>query len=163
MAKIAILDDEPEVVTLLSRFLTERGDAFMRRVGDTARVAAQVVAFQPDLILIPLYRPFHLIAHPLTDFFHDVRGAGMLDMIVRIPALQDVPLILFSFSVRPDELPPNLIGRCKAFLMFPEGLHELNPTISGFVGPAQGSLDDLRRLRGEPPLTPLPNPDDPDA
>jgi CheY-like chemotaxis protein len=162
MAKIAILDDEPEVVTLLSRFLTVRSDAFMRRVGDTARVAAQVVAFQPDLILIPLYRPSHLIARPLTDFFQDVRGAGMLDMISRIPALHDVPLILFSFSVRLDELPPNLLGRCTAFLTFPEGLHELNPTISGFVGPAQGSLEDLHRLRADS-FNPRPNPDDPDA
>lgn len=162
MSKIAILDDEPEVVTLLARFLTARGDAFMKRVGETERVMAQVIAFRPDLILVPLYRPPDLIGKPLPNGFQDVRGAGMIAAIARIPEFENVPLVIFSFSVRPDEIPPSLLqGRPHhAFLHFPEGLQELNPVISGFIGPAQGSQDDLQRLRAARPLTP---PEAPDA
>ena len=160
MAKIAILNDEPEVVTLLSRFLTVRGDAFMKRVGDASRMIAQVVAFQPDLILVPLYRPFERLGLPLVDPLHDVRGAPLLDHLSREPELRDVPLVIFSFSVRPDELPPGLLARIRprAFLRFPEGLQELNPIISGIVGPAAGSTDDLERLRATliPPADPEP-------
>ncbi|MNR87070.1 hypothetical protein D3C72_179310 [compost metagenome] len=161
LAKIAILNDEPEVVTLLSRFLTTRAGAFMKRVGDASRVIAQVVAFQPDLILIPLYRSPERIGLPLSDPLHDVRGATLLDRLSRTPELQDVPLVIFSFSVRPDELPPAFLDRVRpqAFLCFPEGLQELNPVISGFVGPAEGSTGDLERLRAS--LMP-PNPADPE-
>ncbi len=164
MAKIAILNDEPEVVTLLSRFLTVRGDAFMKRVGDTARVIDQVRAFQPDLILVPLYRPPGLIGLPLPNGFSDIHGAAMLEAFSRTPELAHVPLVVFSFSVRPEELPPHwLDSRRHVFLRFPEGLQELNPVISGLVGPAKGSTDDLERLRASLQDLKPPNPPDPDA
>lgn len=160
MAKIAILNDEPEVVTLLSRFLTVRSDAFLKRVGDATRVVDQVIAFQPDLILVPLYRPPDLVGRPLDDAFHEIRGTAWLDILSRTPELHAVPLVIFSFSVRRDEFPPGFLERVqpRAFLRFPEGLQELNPVISGLVGPAAGSTDDLERLRaGFMP----PNPADP--
>ncbi len=159
-AKIAILNDEPEVVTLLSRFLTLRGDAFMKLVGETGRVMDQVLAFGPDLLLIPIYRPPELIGQPLREGLHDVRGASHLESVLKSRELADVPLVIFSFSVRRDELPPDLFkGHSKlAFLRFPEGLQELNPVISGFVGPAHGSTDDLERLRSRSaPFNPRPN------
>lgn len=138
VAKIAILDDAPEVVTLLSRFLTQREDLFMGRVGETPRVMAQLTAFQPDLLLIPLYRAPERLALPLEDLYRDVPGARMLETLARTPALADVPLLVFSFSVRPEELPSDFRARIRydAFLLFPEGLQELNPLISGFLGPA---------------------------
>jgi hypothetical protein len=161
LAKIAILNDEPEVVTLLSRFLTIRGDAFMKLVGETARVIDQVIAFQPDLILIPLYRPPELIGMPLPNGLRDVRGAAMLETVSQAPELAEVPLVVFSFSVRPEELPP--ARRLQAFLSFPEGLQELNPVISGFIGPAKGSTDDLERLRSSQQDFTPPTPPDPGA
>ena len=149
MAKIAILNDEPEVVTLLSRFLTVRRDAFLKRVGDSTRVIDQVIAFRPDLILVPLYRPPDLIGSPLDGAFHEIRGLAWLEILSRTPALREIPLVIFSFSVRRDELPPGFLDRIQpcAFLRFPEGLQELNPVISGLIGPAKGSTDDLERLR----------------
>jgi len=163
LAKIAILNDEPEVVALLSRFLTIRGDAFMKLVGESGRVMDQVVAFSPDLLLIPIYRPPDLIGQPLPRGLQDVRGAALLESVLMTPELASVPLVIFSFSVRRDELPLALLqARPKlAFLRFPEGLQELNPVISGFVGPAQGSTDDLQRLRSQPPLNRSPS--DPSA
>lgn len=90
-------------------------------------------------------------------------GSAYLETLLDTPELAHVPLVVFSFSVRRDELPnawfqrrPNL-----AFLAFPEGLQELNPLISGFLGPAEGSTNDLRRLRHEldhPPPPSSPNP-----
>lgn len=151
LAKIAILNDEPEVVTLLSRFLTVRRDAFLKRVGDATRVIEQVIAFQPDLILVPLYRPPDLIGRPIDEAFHEIRGFAWLETLQRTPELRDIPLVIFSFSVRRDELPPGFLDRTqpRAFLRFPEGLQEINPVISGLIGPAQGSTDDVDRLRAE--------------
>lgn len=151
MTKIAILNDEPEVVALMARFLTERGHEFMKLIGDTPLVREHVIAFGPQLILVPIYRAPERVGKPLEDFYRDVHGACMLESIARTPELQGTPLLVFSFSVRLDEIPPDLrsLIRDDAFLLFPEGLQELNPLISGYLGPAGGSLADLRRLTSD--------------
>src|SRR5690606_20026539 len=95
LAKIAIINDEPEVVTLLSRFLTVRRDAFLKRVGDSTRVIDQVIAFRPDLILVPLYRPPDLIGRPIDEVFHEIRGLAWLETLHRTPDLRDIPLVIF--------------------------------------------------------------------
>lgn len=149
MAKIAILNDTPEVVVLLSNFLTLGHHEFLKRIGTSQYVMDSIVAFHPDLILIPLYRVPEAMGAPVTDYAAQVKGVAMLERICECPELAQVPILVFGFSTKLSEMPEDIREKVRfnAFLTFPEGLQELNPTISSLVGPALGDMMDVEKVR----------------
>lgn len=149
MAKIAILNDTPEVVVLLGNFITQGHHEFLKRIGTSRYVLETIVAFGPDLMVVPLYRVPECIGLPITDYATQVKGAHMLEHLCTCPALDRVPIIVFAFSTRLQEMPAELRKKVRfnAFLTFPDGLQELNPTISSLVGPALGEMEDVERVR----------------
>ena len=151
MAKIAVLNDTPEVVVLLSRFLTQGHHEFLERVGTSDFVMATLIDFQPDLILIPMYRDPALIGQQFTDYQTDIQGTEILVKVSEEPRLAGVPVIVFGFSTTDREMPERFRKRARVdhFLTFPEGLQELNPLISSLVGPALGGRRDIDKVRAE--------------
>jgi hypothetical protein len=149
MAKIAILNDSPEVVALLGHFITQGRHEFLNRIGANDRMIAGVVDFVPDLIVVPIHRVPASIDRPIGDVDADIYGLSIFRLVMNEPALDGVPVIVFGFYVRETDMPPDIrdSGRYKSFLEFPLGLQELNPLISGTVGPAEGSLEDVKRVR----------------
>ncbi len=149
MAKIGILNDTPEVVVLLGNFLTQGNHEFLKRIGTSQFVMDSIVDFAPDLILVPLYRRPEAIGKPVTDYQEQIVGTAMLERLARCPELQEVPIVVFAFSTRLAEMPPDFRQKVRfnAYLSFPEGLQELNPTISSLIGPALGDLSDVEKVR----------------
>ncbi|HEY9856557.1 MAG TPA: hypothetical protein V6D05_12520 [Stenomitos sp.] len=149
MAKIAILNDTPEVVVLLSNFLTKGHHQFLKRIGTTQFTMDSLVAFAPELILVSLYRTPEAVGRPVTDYAAQIEGFGMLERVSQCPELARVPILVFAFSTKLSEMPEEVRKRVRfsAFLTFPEGLQELNPTISSLVGPAQGDMSDVEKVR----------------
>jgi hypothetical protein len=149
MGRIAILDDEPEVVVLIYQFLTHGHHAFFKMVGDTRFMLESLVAFRPDVIVVPLFRRREAIGRAVVDYMQDISGAQMLETISAQPEFSTVPIILFGFSTLPDEMPTayRLKVHYSDFLFFPEGLQLLNPIISGYVGSASGTAEDFARLK----------------
>lgn len=149
MAKIAVLNDTPEVVVLLSNFLTHGNHEFLKRIGTSQYVMDSVVAFRPDLILVPMYRKPEVVGKGVTDYEDQIMGTAMLKRLSQCPELAGVPIVVFAFSTRLAEMPPAYRQqvRFNAYLHFPEGLQELNPTISSLVGPALGDLSDVDKVR----------------
>lgn len=149
MAKIAILNDSPEVVTLLAHFLTPGRHELLNRIGATPRMVEEVVAFGPAVVVVSLHRRPDTVNRPLADPETELVGLGMARLIGDEPRLAAVPLLLFGFYVTEAELPRDRLTppRHHAFMTFPLGLQELNPLISGLVGPAQGSREDVERVR----------------
>lgn len=149
MAKIAVLNDTPEVVVLLSRFLTHGRHTFFKRIGTSRFVLDSIVAFGPDLMIVPLYRAPEALGSPITDYRTQIKGSEMLEHLSRCPELAAVPIVVFGFSTRLQEMPEDFRStvRFNVFLGFPEGLQELNPTISSLVGPALGAMTDVQKVR----------------
>lgn len=149
MAKIAVVNDTPEVVVLLSNFLTQGHHEFLKRIGTSQYVVDSIIDFKPDLLLVPLYRKIDAIGAPITDYTHQITGTAMLQRMSECPDLAHVPIVVFAFSTRLQEMPEDYRRKVRfnAFLSFPDGLQELNPTISSLVGPALGELSDVEKVR----------------
>jgi hypothetical protein len=149
MARIAIIDDDSEVVALIYQFLTHGHHEFLKLVGATRYTVASLVAFKPEVIVVPLYRAHQAIGRAVVDYRRDIKGAGTLERVSERPELVGVPLIVFGFSTLPEEMPDEFRERVRIseFLLFPEGLQLLNPTISGYVGSAKGTPEEFAELR----------------
>jgi hypothetical protein len=149
MARIAIINDESEVVALIFQFLTHGHHEFFKAIGVSRYVLDTLIDFQPEVIVLPMFRSHEAIGHLVTDYRRDIRGAVILETLCQQPELDDVPIILFGFSTVPEEMPPEYRARVhfSDFLLFPEGLQLLNPVISGYVGSASGTLEDFVRLK----------------
>lgn len=149
MAKIAVLNDTPEVVVLLTNFLTHGHHTFFKRIGTSQFVIDSIVAFGPDVMVLPLYRAPEALGAPITNYREQIHGSAMLERVSQCPELAAVPIVIFGFSTRPEEMPDDYRSRVRfdVFLTFPEGLQDLNPTISSLVGPALGALSDVEKVR----------------
>jgi hypothetical protein len=149
MARIAIIDDDSEVVALIYQFLTHGNHEFLKLIGSTQYTVASLVAFKPEVIVVPLYRARRAIGRAVADYRDDIKGARTLERVCERPELAGVPLIVLGFSTLPEEMPDDFRARVQIseFLLFPEGLQLLNPTISGYVGSAKGTPEDFANLR----------------
>lgn len=149
MARIAIINDESEVVALIFQFLTHGNHEFFKAIGVSHYVVDSLISFQPEVVVLPLFRTPEAIGHVVRDYRRDIRGAVLLETICQRPELDSVPIILFGISTLPEEMPADFRARVhfSDFLLFPEGLQLLNPTISGYVGSARSTPEDFARLK----------------
>ena len=139
MAKIAILNDSPEVVALLSYVLTPGEHQVMKMIDDTQYMVDRVGAYQPDLILLPLYRRPSSANRPIQAYQADIQGTEVLTRVSAAETLKHVPIVLIGFFTTLEDMPPEFRARIRFrdFLLFPDGLQELNPLISGLLGPSR--------------------------
>ena len=157
MAKIAIINESPEIVALVSQAMTVGNHEFLKLIGATDFMLKRALDFAPDLFVLPLHRRHDSVNRPLRDYHDDIGGTDVLEMLNAEPAFADVPIILFGFFTDEADMPESYRRKIRydAFLVFPTGLQELNPVISGMVGPAKGTRADALRMQGKaPPDTP---------
>ncbi|MFN3431399.1 MAG: hypothetical protein ACK46X_15775 [Candidatus Sericytochromatia bacterium] len=149
MARIAIINDESEVVALIFQFLTHGNHEFFKAIGVSNYVVDSLISFRPEVVVLPLFRTREAIGHEVRDYRRDIRGAVLLETICQRPELDAVPIILFGISTLPEEMPADYRARVhfSDFLLFPEGLQLLNPVISGYVGSAASTPEDFERLK----------------
>ena len=149
MGRIAIVNDSPETVAMLKAFLTKGSHEFLGLIGATKYVRDRVVAFGPDVLVLPLYRCRESLDRPIADYLRDIKGAGVALMLGRERALLKVPIILVGFATAAEDIPQDLLPplRYDHFLDFPEGLQELNPILSSYLGPAGGDLADVEKIK----------------
>ena len=139
MAKIAILNDSAEVVALLAHVLTPGEHQVMKMIDDTQYMVDRVTAYQPDLILIPLHRVQSSVNRPIQAYQDDIQGTEVLTRVSAAEGLKHVPIVLIGFFTTLEDMPPEVRARIRFrdFLVFPDGLQELNPLISGLLGPTR--------------------------
>jgi hypothetical protein len=136
--RIAVVNDAPEVVAMVSAVVTKPGRQFLKQVGATDYTREKLLAFAPEIVIVPLYRRTDTLDRPLGVFEEDVVGARILTLLAHEPALAAVPTLLLGLATREADVPAHLLAAFADlhFLEFPLGLQELNPIISAYVGPA---------------------------
>lgn len=149
MAKIAIINDSPEIVALVAQAMTVGHHEFLKLIGATDFMMQRVVDFKPDLIVLPLHRRQDSVNRAIANYHDDVSGTEVLEMASDEPSLKDVPIILFGFFTTEADMPESYRRQIRYddFLVFPTGLQELNPLISGRIGPAKGTRADALKVR----------------
>jgi hypothetical protein len=135
MAKIAILDDSPEVVAVLTQAVSAEHHEIMRMIHESQFMVQSAIDFEPDVIIVPLHRSLESRSRPISDYRKDILGIRVLETVCAAPELKGRPIIVFGFYITLEDLPGELRDRIcyNYFLTFPLGLQDLNPTITGLV------------------------------
>ena len=134
MPKVAILSEYADVTVMIDRLITP-GHTLCNLEGPLAPGTPHDEV--PDVVVVPLFRLPHAHARPIESFVDDVAGARLLLDLHRAMDGHPRPVILFGIGVTPEEVPKGI--PYYAFLTFPQAIQELNPLISGLVGPAKSS------------------------
>jgi cyclic di-GMP phosphodiesterase len=80
-ARILIVDDEPQNVTLLRRLLERAGFSRLETTSDSREVADLYVRFRPDLILLDLHMP-HMDGLQVMDQLNQIAEASYLPILM---------------------------------------------------------------------------------
>src|SRR5215469_3465827 len=87
--KILVVDDEPQIVEVIERYLVDEGFA-VSRAYDGAQAVSQQVAEQPDLVLLDLKMP---TMHGL-DAFREIRARSNVPIIMLTSRSDEVDRIV---------------------------------------------------------------------
>jgi len=88
MSKVLIIDDDPELRTLMTTFLTAKGFE-VSSAKNGAEGLAQAQADQPDLISLDIIMP-------------GMDGFAVIQQLREDPAFRDVPIMVLSALTTPD-------------------------------------------------------------
>lgn len=94
MTRVLIVDDEPQVTRLLSRFLDRTGRFEVRtenRGSDGLRAAAE---FRPDVVVLDVCMP-------------EMDGPEVAGAIQGMAGMDEVPILFLTGLVTPDEVGPD--------------------------------------------------------
>lgn len=80
-ARILIVDDEEQNITLLRRLLERAGFSHIESTPDPREVAALYVRFRPDLILLDLHMP-HMDGFAVMDQLNEIAEASYLPILM---------------------------------------------------------------------------------
>ena len=80
-ARILVVDDEPQNVTLLRRLLERAGFSRLETTSDSREVADLYVRFRPDLILLDLHMP-HMDGLQVMDQLNQIAEASYLPILM---------------------------------------------------------------------------------
>lgn len=131
MARIAVMNDFPEVIVGLARLITPGHHV------DLINFPYEVEKLRqspPDAVVAVLFRKDEALDRPIENFYQDVVGSELVATLDDLPELRGHPLILFGVGVRPQDIPDEV--HYHTFITFPQAIQELNPLISGLVGVA---------------------------
>jgi len=88
--KILIIDDEPGFTSMVKLNLETTGRYEVMIENDSQQAVATAAAYQPDLILLDIIMP--------------VEGPDVLCQLRKSEALQDVPVVFLTATVRREEV-----------------------------------------------------------
>lgn len=93
MTRVFIVDDDPQITGLLSRFLARTGRFQVRTENRSCDAAAAAADFRPDVVLLDVCMP-------------GLDGPEVASAIEAVPGLEDVPILFLTGLATPDEVGP---------------------------------------------------------
>ncbi|MFN3431417.1 MAG: hypothetical protein ACK46X_15875, partial [Candidatus Sericytochromatia bacterium] len=106
MARIAIIDEDPDNGTLLATSFSEAGHDVI--VASSPRGIVEVAFFDPIVVFMSLYRRPGAYGRPIGRFDEDVGGTDSVLVVDRLPGLCDVPRIVIGHGLDETDLPRHL-------------------------------------------------------
>lgn len=115
--KVLIVDDDPEIIELLSDVLLRDGRFAVKAASSGYDAGIQTQNFRPDLILLDYMLP-------------DINGNIVCQTIRRNPEFANVKIIIVSGVVRQDEIDQLLKSGAEGFIKKPFNIFELTDKIT---------------------------------
>ncbi len=118
--KILIVDDEPDIVNLLKHFLTGKGRTVIS-ASNGEEGLARLQADAPDLVILDVMMP----------------GLTGWDVLQRVRATRDVPVIMLTAKDTPMDTSRGLLAGADDYMSKPFDLGELEARITAVMRRAQ--------------------------
>ena len=118
--KVLIVDDDEEIVELISDILLRDGRFDVETAGSGYEAGISTQQFMPDLILLDYMLP-------------DVNGNVVCHTIRRNPKFGNIRIIIVSGVIRQDEIAQLLKSGAEDFVKKPFGIAELTDTITNVL------------------------------
>jgi len=125
MARIACLKDFHEYALMIGALAREGGHEVY--VGNPPLNFEQLVDFNPQAIVIGLFRKRTAFNRPIEDLEQDVLGLETLRQLEDYPALRSIPLVILGNGIEENEVPTTL--NYDLFLFFPDDMHLFLPKL----------------------------------
>ena len=116
--KVLIVDDDAEIVELISEVLYRDGRFEVKTASSGYEAGMTTQQFKPDLILLDYMLP-------------DVNGNVVCQTIKKDPAFEDIRIIIVSGVIRQDEIDQLLKSGAEDFIRKPFNIDELLEKIIG--------------------------------
>ena len=129
MAKILIIDDDPDVCRLLGQFLGQQGYE-VASAGNGSEGLTVATAFNPDLIICDLDMP-------------ELDGQGVISALRQDRRLSEVPVIVFSGSTDRGQIRGSMNSGGDDYLSKPPNLPELLAAINARLARRQKQVRQL--------------------
>lgn len=91
--RVLVVDDEPQVTSLLQRFLERTGKYEVRTENRSRAALEAALAFRPDVVVLDVCMP-------------EMDGSEVAQAMNEVPELQAVPVFFLTGLVGPDEIGP---------------------------------------------------------
>ena len=118
--KILIVDDDVEIVELISEVLSRDGRFELKTASSGYEAGMATQQFKPDLILLDYMLP-------------DVNGNVVCQTIKNDPEFEDIKIIIVSGVIRQDEIDQLLKSGAEDFVRKPFNIDELTGKISSVL------------------------------
>ncbi len=118
--KILVVDDDPEIVELISEVLIRDGRFEVKTASSGYEAGIATQKFRPDLILLDYMLP-------------DVNGNVVCQTIKRNPEFEDIRIIIVSGVIRQEEIDQLLKSGAEDFVKKPFSIDELTAKINGVL------------------------------
>lgn len=116
--KVLIVDDDAEIVELISEVLYRDGRFDIKTASSGYEAGMTTQQFKPDLILLDYMLP-------------DVNGNVVCQTIKKDPAFEDIRIVIVSGVIRQDEIDQLLKSGAEDFIRKPFNIDELMEKIIG--------------------------------
>ncbi len=118
--KILVVDDDPEIVELISEVLIRDGRFEIKTASSGYEAGIATQKFRPDLILLDYMLP-------------DVNGNVVCQTIKKNPEFEDIRIIIVSGVIRQEEIDQLLKSGAEDFVKKPFSIDELTSKIVGVL------------------------------
>ena len=118
--KILVVDDDPEIVELISEVLIRDGRFEIKTASSGYEAGIATQKFRPDLILLDYMLP-------------DVNGNVVCQTIKKNPEFEDIRIIIVSGVIRQEEIDQLLKSGAEDFVKKPFSIDELTAKIVGVL------------------------------
>jgi DNA-binding response OmpR family regulator len=116
--KVLVVDDDAEIVELISEVLSRDGRFEVRTASSGYEAGIATEQFRPDVILLDYMLP-------------DVNGNVVCQTIKKNPQFEDIKIIIVSGVIRQEEIDQLLKSGAEDFIRKPFAIEELTGKVTG--------------------------------
>ena len=107
MPKVLLIDDEVGFTQILKMNLEQTGEYDVRVENDSRKAVAVAVEFRPDVVLLDISMPW-------------LDGGEVAGQFAAHPVLRDVPIIMLTALVSPNEVDPDAVVQAGSMKVLPK-------------------------------------------